>query len=625
MTNKKKTVALCTSRIFDIQNHAFIRKLNESLKEDGIRLLVYAINSDLYWEEDNDNTEAFVFELIPMWKIDALIYMDEKIKSHKVARHVIDRAKSYNVPVLVVDGSYEGCPSVSFDFESGFESIVRHIIEEHHVRRPHFMAGIRNNPFSDQRIEIFKKVLSENGMEFSEDMLSYGEFWAIPARKAMTEALDKGLRPDAVICANDYMAINVIEVLKDRGFKVPEEVIVSGFDGVDEAWLCEPTVTTGDCNTVALAAEVARTVKRMLVSDISDSAYKVMPRLLKGESCGCADCAYTDISILDMVNDKSYRYQDDISQFYEMTMRMQMSTTPDEMASGIYGDKLSEMFCVVNNLCFKRDVDYFKPGLDVSYPTGLSLLYETGAEHGIREVEGEQMIELAERKMDTGYPLIFNVLHYMKKPLGYVCFTFSGYDISEYAKTSSISNYLSLGLGGFINMRYQQYLFEKLENMYKYDHLTGLYNRQGFTNALAKLKEDLKDDKKPLTVIMADLDGLKYINDTFGHSAGDNAIAVTAAALKEACPEGALCLRFGGDEMLAFVVGGCRTDGILQSIKNKLDEYNASSGLEYEVHASCGEYQTVLDKNSDMEELVKKADMAMYENKRVSKRESEGV
>ena len=174
-------------------------------------------------------------------------------------------------------------------------------------------------------------------------------------------------------------------------------------------------------------------------------------------------------------------------------------------------------------------------------------------------------------------------------------------------------------------MRYQQYLFEKLENMYKYDHLTGLYKRQGFTNALAKLKEDLKDDKKPLTVIMADLDGLKYINDTFGHSAGDNAIAVTAAALKEACPEDALCLRFGGDEMLAFVVGGCRTDGILQSIKNKLDEYNASSGLEYEVHASCGEYQTVLDKKSDMEELVKKADMAMYENKRVSKRESEGV
>ena len=57
-------------------------------------------------------------------------------------------------------------------------------------------------------------------------ILLYHHHDQIPARKAMNEALDKGIRPDAVICANDFMAINVISVLKERGFNVPEDVLV---------------------------------------------------------------------------------------------------------------------------------------------------------------------------------------------------------------------------------------------------------------------------------------------------------------------------------------------------------------------------------------------------------------
>ena len=80
-----------------------------------------------------------------------------------------------------------------------------------------------------------------------------------------------------------------------------------------------------------------------------------------------------------------------------------------------------------------------------------------------------------------------------------------------------------------------------------------------------------------MVVIMADLDGLKYINDFFGHEDGDNAIAVCAKALKDSCPPEALCLRFGGDEMLAFICGECDPVAIVNSIADKLDAYNASS------------------------------------------------
>ena len=159
MINGKKLIALCTSRVYEPQTHGYIVRLNELLKNEGFALLIFTLNSDIYWEEDRQATEKYVFDLIPYRYIDAVIIMDEKIKSHKVSNKIISKAAENSVPVIVVDGTYENTVNVSFDYDQGFESVVRHAIEHHGVKKPHFMAGIRNNKFSDARIDIFKKVL----------------------------------------------------------------------------------------------------------------------------------------------------------------------------------------------------------------------------------------------------------------------------------------------------------------------------------------------------------------------------------------------------------------------------------------------------------------------------------
>ena len=74
-------VALCTSRIYDTQIHSFIEKLNESLGARDCALLIFAINSDIYWEEDNISAEASVFDTIPYPYLDAIVIMDEKSKA----------------------------------------------------------------------------------------------------------------------------------------------------------------------------------------------------------------------------------------------------------------------------------------------------------------------------------------------------------------------------------------------------------------------------------------------------------------------------------------------------------------------------------------------------------------
>ena len=168
-------------------------------------------------------------------------------------------------------------------------------------------------------------------------------------------------------------------------------------------------------------------------------------------------------------------------------------------------------------------------------------------------------------------------------------------------------------------MQYQQYLLAKVEKMYKVDSLTGLLNRLAFHEAYEKMRLDPEKTGAPLTVIMADLDHLKKINDTLGHEAGDKAIATVAAALKASCPENSLCVRFGGDEMLAFIADQCDTDEILNKIKTICEEKSNEFG--YRVSASCGAYVTVLTPQMNVDEVIKRADEQMYVIKRESRLE----
>ena len=620
MIFEKKIVALCTSRIYDPEAHLFIEKLGEALRSENIGLFIYTISSDLYWNEDVFSSQTYVFDLIPYDKVDYIVFMDEKIKSRRIGEKIIARASDHSVPVVVIDGHYKDTVSVCFDFACGFEKIVRHMIEYHNVRRPHFMAGIKDNYFSDQRIGIFRKVISENGIPFDDSMISYGDFWALPAKRAMQAVIDRGDSFDAVICANDIMAINVAEVLKNNGISVPGQVLVSGFDGYDDVKYSDPKISTMNCRIDILAETAAELIVKNTVTENIGKVHYVIPQEQYDESCGCICCDDGSNVFIDTFNDKFYRYQDDITVFHEITVNMQISDSPEKAVSFLSGELMHDMCCIADRSCFVREKHYFaEPPADIGSKE-LCVIYDSYApENGITPLEEGGIVPDMKARLDSGYPLIFSILDFLHKPLGYVCYTFRDYNITDYSKVPSISNAVSMGLGGFINMRYQKYLSDKLEEVYKNDSLTGLYNRTAFNFSFNEIKNDPSNYGKTINIIMADLDGLKFINDNFGHDAGDIAISTSASALRNACPPGALLLRFGGDEMIAVILGECDEKGVLDRIEDYLKNFNRYSDLPYKVAASCGYYRTVFTEDFEFEAAVKLADEKMYSNKKMRK------
>ena len=626
MINGKKLIALCTSRVYEPQIHSYIEKLNERLRAENYSMLIFAINSDIYWEEDRQATEKYVFDLIPYNYIDCVIIMDEKIKSHKIASKIIKCAATHNVPVVVSDGHYDNVSCINFDYEKGFEQVVRHVIEYHHVKKPHMMAGQPDNEFSNRRIDVFKKVIAENGITFDESMVSYGYFWADPCRIAMNKLLERDELPEAIICANDAMAITVSEMLTEQGTKVPDNVIVTGFDGYDEIYFTSPKITSASCDIILLADATADAVFDAINRSAPKNHY-ITPEFMPNESCGCPEYSEFHQSMRDLFNESFARHNDDNRVLQQVTASMQSSQTPGELVSHLDCYKTDNLVCVIDRNCFNADNNYFTDEDIDKLPKEFILIYDS--EHPenfkpdtfvipeIPEGHSEDVLSLPFRDRileltDSGYPLIFNALDFMSRPFGFTCYFFDNYFISNYTNTMNATNAISTGIGGYVNIQYQMTLLNKMDEMYRHDALTGLYNRIGFQNKFKKQCKRPEYWNHKVTVIMSDLDGLKYINDTFGHGEGDNAIAAVAKALEHATPDNAIAVRFGGDELFSVVFGECDTELIVKKITDYLEEYNENSGKPYVVSTSCGCMSTVLDDHFSITQALKDADDKMY-------------
>ena len=211
--------------------------------------------------------------------------------------------------------------------------------------------------------------------------------------------------------------------------------------------------------------------------------------------------------------------------------------------------------------------------------------------------------------------MIFISLNLLSRPLGYLCFHYWNYDIQNYIKIPQIKSCVSNAVTSFINMRYQHYMSLQIEEIYKTDTLTGLLNRNGFFREFTALIAGQKSGDR-ITLAIADLDGLKGINDNYGHDEGDYAIHAIAQALKKAAPQGAICARFGGDEIIAVYTESPAAGQVCERFEHIIENINSASLKPYRISASIGEHTDENGTVSRFEELLQNADKQMYKQKR---------
>ena len=160
---------------------------------------------------------------------------------------------------------------------------------------------------------------------------------------------------------------------------------------------------------------------------------------------------------------------------------------------------------------------------------------------------------------------------------------------------------------------------EALRNQTLSDALTGLYNRRGFMT-LADLQLKLASrNMRGFWLFMADMDNLKPINDSFGHAEGDRVLVQAADMLKQTFRESDIVARIGGDEFAIGMVEDPESSEMAFSkrLQDKLNEYNMNSGKPYTVGLSMGSVICAPGENLSIEDLMARADSALYEKKKL--------
>ncbi len=233
-----------------------------------------------------------VYELAGRHNLDGLIVLSSTL-SHEVGLAGVRAfcAQFAGLPLCSIGMPLPDAPSVTIDNESGMAKIVRHLIEQHSARRIAFISGPVANTESELRISAYRATLAQHGLAVDEHLLVHGTFMlesGASAVRTLTKRHGTRLEQlDAIVAANDNMAIGAMDELGRLGVAVPDRIALAGFDDVDEARLTEPSLTTSRQPLERLGTEA---VRRLLQSrsQADQLELRISTDMVVRHSCGCS-------------------------------------------------------------------------------------------------------------------------------------------------------------------------------------------------------------------------------------------------------------------------------------------------------------------------------------------------
>ncbi|MBR3525811.1 MAG: GGDEF domain-containing protein [Lachnospiraceae bacterium] len=558
---------------------------------------------------------------------DGIVIFSSMMNSDETVREICARAKEKNVPVVSIgmEMRSEGVSSIHIGNEAGMRGIVTHLIEDHGVKDIFFMGGTEDHVDSRERLEVTRKVMEEHGLSLKDEDVGYGKWSNKRTVDALEEMLEKRKKlPEAIVCANDIMALAVCTELERRGIRVPQEVAVTGFDDTENGRIFYPALTTAlqDYEVVAKKACELIYKKKAKKEGPQDLIVPAVPVI--AESCGCKKkAAYTKLRHLYCSHSFQRNNEANLLEQNERVMRERISDVTDyeDMIGKLrhhYRDNHqfegSAFYLVLNGEYFKNvtatEQELCKDGLQGTLDVVVAIKNDEPQE--IYEVPADQLIPAYEKKENVQHVFFLCPLHYFENNYGYVVFRDRPMMLNEtmmYPYLEKLMQSLRLLR---VNLRLK-YLYDK-------DPLTGLYNRLGYENKALPLYEKSLQTRSELTVLFVDINSMKGINDHYGHEQGDNAIRTVAQAISDTLQKDWVAVRFGGDEFLV-IVPDCdrmRAAQVRQQIRERLQQRKTESGLPYQLTVSIGYVTTDPKKRRDasLKDYVSEADSLMYQIKK---------
>lgn len=235
-----------------------------------------------------DRQFNLVFRLPDAMAFDGLLVIGTTLQYHLNATQLDNfLATLPKVPTLCLGFASQVVPSVVNDNHGGFRALMSHLIEEHGCRRIAMIAGPAGQAEAEARLAAWRDACTDAGIEVDPALLLQGNFTQASGRAAMSALLERGATVDAVVAANDDMALGAMACAVDHGLHVPQQLRFGGFDDILAAGRLGVGLTTINQSHYALArASVAQLIERIGGAAVTPLT-RVPTRLVRRQSCGC--------------------------------------------------------------------------------------------------------------------------------------------------------------------------------------------------------------------------------------------------------------------------------------------------------------------------------------------------
>ena len=608
--------------------------------DKDVRVMIFQLNDPFatYGVFDYQNWSAI--EYLKSDEIDGVIIIYGSFSMTVSAEYFRKVFEKINKPVVSVsmELGLKNEITTYVDCDQVYDDIVKHFIQKHHCKKIAFLsANATISKEAIQRFEAYKKALKSNNLEFDENLVFDGYFTQETGYQAIADKIKskEDLNFDALIVANDNMAAGALNALQEAGIDVPNDVKMIGFDNTSHSYMSRPKISTIDQNIVYQGEVAAQALLKKLNGEDVPSSIPISLSVIYRQSCGCVEM--TDLrQIYKNQNDEVVK--DEVSEvkgiqgderFYKLIPKIDSVYALFDMIKST--NSMQELFYIMKYCLNDSDISkaliyfYSQPkilskGDKFSIPSKVYLSMFIDNDKDIQQFSPEIFINPNKQLFPSDYlknepgTYILQPIYSGEKNYGFmICKLTSDY-FSIYPLYLKI-----LITGSAYSYEYTQLILNNssLSVQSKTDELTKVLNRRGFIELGQKSIDLALEMKNTGIIFFIDMDGLKAINDTYGHKMGDEAIKAQALVLKKALRMNDVVGRIGGDEFVAVAIG--MTSDSLPKIRKKIEKQSASISAEknfpFTLSCSIGAIPFTSDKKN-LSELLLGADALLYEEKR---------
>lgn len=641
-----KTVAVIVPSFAIEYSLEFLSGIYDFFNDKDVRVLV--AHSRFF----NDSIGTFnyqyltVFNLLKSEQIDLIICASGMYTSSMSKVEFAEVLKKYtNKPIISV--------ALSFDFENCynivqknncdeiFYEIVNHLKTKHGCKKFAFLsANSLESEDGKQRYAAFVKAVEKCGVEFSKEDEIDGKFVYAIAKAELEKKYKKKeeVKFDALIAANDGMALAAIDYFKTLGIKIPDQVKVIGFDNSSSSRLSNPRLSSVSQNIYGQGFKAGELAIDILEGKKVEKNKIVELDILYRQSCGCVPKITPEPMYIDKfgkgqiegsLEGLNNSYSDTIQEKYNIISFMDIVKSSNTIRQFYY-----DLPYIIDNInmeniqiVFFKEPVFLDPEEDFCVPENaeLKMFYDSKTKN--KKMLDDEIFNPSKILFSEKYLSDTNGVHIIQPIFsGEINY---GYCICK-INTKKFVDY-GVHLKIFINAISQAYeythqllLTEKLKSenldlnaVSRTDELTKILNRRGFKE-LGQRAIDLAQEKlQPVVVFFGDMDGLKTINDTYGHEMGDKAIKLQAKVLSKAFRTDDIVGRLSGDEfgIIAVGMGVERIDDVKEKVAALNEQISKENDLPFTLSISLGGVD--LQSSSNLKRLLSEADKKLYVEKQI--------